>query len=516
MPFGAKSITIGIVNNVDRIVKFGILVVILGGLFVIIFKDSLQLQQHAPYVIPKHDNSMNQHYQQNAKHETTSFPQETPEQNPALVSGQNITINGAIEYQTMEGFGSSERVFDDPHVFDNFNPTTKRAATVVSTAEQDKILDLLYRDLGLTRVRPHTEGAGIEAVNDNSDPEATDISKFDFTWKKNDAHVSFVKKAMARGVNTYFLSTIFMEDWMTEANPKEYVEWAMTIIRRWRELGLEMPYYSIMNEPGLLNPQTGIKRWSGEYIRDVIKLLGPKLRAEGFATRIVIPDDLNAFESYQRSRIVLSDPEARKYVGALAYHLYGGTTVDKKNMKQLSEQYGIPVWMTEYFLPDGFDWANTIHDLITDFGASAVDYMWGFFGEWDNRVSPISNLITLKYSGPQYLGYEVQKHYYAMGQFSRAVRPGAVRVEAQSRIPGIKVTVFKHPADKTLTIVAINNNLSDVSVNFKLDNADLAGFSTVFRTSRTENWASLPPISLSDSFFKTILKGKSVTTFVGA
>lgn len=77
----------------------------------------------------------------------------------------DVAIDGTVRYQTMDGFRTSSRVFDDPHVFDNFNPATGRAATVMTTIRQDEILDRLYSDLKLTRVRPASPdtavGAGI-------------------------------------------------------------------------------------------------------------------------------------------------------------------------------------------------------------------------------------------------------------------------------------------------------------------------------------------------------------------
>ena len=69
-------------------------------------------------------------------------------------------------------------------------------------------------------------------------------------WKRNDAHAGFVKQAMAKGLKVFFTSHKNLETWMTEENPDEYVEWAMAILLRWRELGVELPYFSILNEPG--------------------------------------------------------------------------------------------------------------------------------------------------------------------------------------------------------------------------------------------------------------------------
>src|SRR6266498_809637 len=103
----------------------------------------------------------------------------------ADLQAADVTIDASTVYQRMDGFGSSERVFDDPHVFNNFNATTARAATVLTTAQQDEVLDRLYVDLRLTRVRPAqpdqtAEGhmGGIEPRNDNGDPNVTDFSKF--------------------------------------------------------------------------------------------------------------------------------------------------------------------------------------------------------------------------------------------------------------------------------------------------------------------------------------------------
>jgi hypothetical protein len=223
-----------------------------------------------------------------------------------------------------------ERVFDDPHVFENFDERTGRAKTVVPADERREIYDRLYRELRLTRVRPGPDG-GIEVANDNGDPEVTDLSRFDFSWKLTDAHIDYVAEAMSRGAEVHFVSPS-VEDWMeTESgSPAEYAEWAMAMLRRWRDRGYEPPYYALLNEPGFFGRKEtawqgdGPYGFSGEYLRDAAKLLGAKLRSEGFATKLVIPDDINPSEAFERARVVLEDPGARRYVGAIATHLYGG------------------------------------------------------------------------------------------------------------------------------------------------------------------------------------------------
>jgi hypothetical protein len=145
-----------------------------------------------------------------------------------------ITIDPTITYQRIDGFGTSERVFDDPHLTNTSDPTTRRSAVVIPRAQQDEILDKLYFELGLTRVRPVSPdtivGVGIEPVNDNADPNVTDLTKFNFSWKSLDDHCDYVKRAQSRGVTTFFLSPLFRESWMgtqTATDAAEYAEWLL-------------------------------------------------------------------------------------------------------------------------------------------------------------------------------------------------------------------------------------------------------------------------------------------------
>ena len=419
-----------------------------------------------------------------------------------------ISVNAETIFQTMDGFGSSQRLFRDPHLIggadDDYGPDNGLQMT---TTEENEVLDRLHVDLGLTRMRLGIFPVEIEPVNDNNDPEVTDLSKFNFEWKRGDGFLDYVTRARARGLTTWWHSPVNLESWMNESNPEEYVEWAMAFLRRWRDQGLEMPYYSIMNEPGYR--RGGI--WSGEYIRDVIKILGPKLRAEGFSTMIVIPDDLNSTHAARRAQIILADPVARQYVGAIAFHLYDEPISNAIKMKQLSNQYGIPLWMTEWSQKDAFDWANTMHELISAYDVGAIDYLFGFTGQ---AAPSRGRLIRLNNGGTQYLGNAPEKRYYTMGQYSRFVKPGAQRVEATSADTSIKVTAYVDGPD--FVAVVINNANWDKTVQFDIQG--ISGLTDVrpTRTSHSENWAELSIIPVIGSSFMAALAGRSVTTFVGS
>ena len=441
---------------------------------------------------------------------------------PGGIQAATVTIDARTVFQRMDGFGSSERVFDDPHVFNNFNAATARALTVLTTNQQDAVLDVLYVDLQFTRVRPASPetvvGAGIEAQNDNADPNVLDPLKFDFAWKNLNAHLDYIARARQRGVSTWFLSPLNRETWMnttTTNDAAEYAEWLLAQALRCQTLGAALPYLSVANEPSYSR-----NTLSGAFLRDVIKILGPKLRAANLPTLMVVPDDVRSSAAAAKTQIILADPVARSYVGALATHLYDESITNVTRMRLLGEQYGLPLWMTEFSLTlagsaglgsGPFDYAGLIHELLGNYNVSAVDYQWGFFGQWENK----SQLVILNHStsGAQsYTGFTLPKEYYVTGQYSKFIAPGARRVQTDSTDSTIKVTAYVDWP--RLTIVAFNSNTSGNSaVSFSLAGLPVISGVNPVRTSGTENWTSLPAITVTGSNFTATLPHQSVTTF---
>src|SRR3982751_2566382 len=111
--------------------------------------------------------------------------------------------------------------------------------------------------------------------------------------------------------------------------------------------------------------------------------------------------------------------------------------------------------MTEFSTPDNwFDWAKVMHELSADDGVSAIDYMWGYFGDYDR-----SQLVRVLVRNGAYAGFELTRQYYVMGQYSQFVRPGAVRIAATSADPDVKATAYVDGAK--LVVVATNVGTRD-------------------------------------------------------
>jgi O-glycosyl hydrolase len=410
-------------------------------------------------------------------------------------STSTVTVDLRQQLQVWDGFGSSERVFSDPHVSRKGKPRS-----LVAPEAQSKILTLLYRRLGLTRVRVVLD-PGIQSKRGGS---------FNFGGKLGEDQIAFVKQARAFGLKTFFPGPVYLENWMTPQDVGAYVDYAMTVLRYWRSNGLEPPLYAPLNEPQIA------RNFPAQWMHDVVVQLGRRLKAEGFKTKLVIPDDENPVDAFRRAEAVLADPEARQYVAALAYHIYKGNESDWAKFKQLADRYRLRVWMTEYHArtfdtwPGAYAWAVKIHNLITTGGVSAIDYIWGFFGDWGDSY------VQLQFdNNAVYTGYSLSPIYYLTGQWSRFVRPGYRRVGTSSASGSVLTTAFRGP--KRIAIVSLNTTSAPQTVAYRVVGGRLAKKAKVVgvQTSPTESWQALPRMrARAGSTFSSTLPGRSVTTFI--
>ncbi len=404
----------------------------------------------------------------------------------------SVRVNLRAPKQAIDGFGTSVRVWSDPHV-----PNV--ATSPIPAAAQDAILTALYRRLGLTRARPVLD-PGIQKQLGGP---------FDFSGKLGEAPIAYVKQAKPYGLRTVFPGPVYLEDWMTPSDPDAYVAWAMAVLRRWRQGGVELALYAPLNEPEIA------RDFPAEWMRQVVRKLGPRMRAEGFKTMLVVPDDENPDSAHERATAILADPVARRYVGALAYHIYKGDPDGWVRMRELAARYQLPVWMTEYASGNyrdwdaSLDWAIRMHTLLTAGGVSAVDYLWGFFGKWVRT----DTLISMDFDGGSYRGFTPMPTYWITGQYSRFVRPGYVRVGAKvTSAEGVLVSAYT--GSKRVIVVATNPGSATRRLRVAVAGGVLRGAVKPVRSSATEQWRTLGPLTLRGGSFTATLPPGSITTFV--
>jgi glucuronoarabinoxylan endo-1,4-beta-xylanase len=430
-----------------------------------------------------------------------------------------VQINASQKFQTIEGFGG----FGAKDVYWSSGPFT--SAGFVST---------LIDDLGLTILRDNMP-TDFEAVNDNSDPFVTDLSKFDLNTSVKD-HFQYLKDMKAAGLKKLIVSIWSAPAWMKtnnnvngvaadapayNPNPSaqnnqlrtnmynEFAERCAAYIKIIKQqTGIDIYAISLQNEPRFTEPYESCV-FNGEALRDLIKVVGKRFKDEKITTKIFIPEDIGYLDGVSGMvQPTLNDADARQYVNIIAVHGYAldGVTANSpdaltwQTMYSWGAKYGMPLWMTETSgfsndMKGAMDLSKAMYTSITFGNVSA-------WLHWSLSTGTLDKFSLMSSSGT------MSKRYYVSKNFYHYVRPGDHRI--QSSAPdetNIYPLAFRNDTAKTNTIVLINDNAESKAV--KLEGASLPVQFSMFVTSANDDCKDYGTISTKDGF---LLPANSVIT----
>jgi glucuronoarabinoxylan endo-1,4-beta-xylanase len=272
-----------------------------------------------------------------------------------------------------------------------------------------------------------------------------------------------------------------------------------------------VPIYAVSagNEPDScgINQTTSysaaqLATWIGGY-------LGPAMAPLG--VKVMGPETQNAcgFTSYFSA--IQSDAAAWSSVGILASHEYGcGTLPSEPSIAAANKEY----WETEVDtgsasgdssgggIASALLTATTMHNDLTKANLNAWHYWWLYCS---NNSGCLYDTSAKAWA----------KRLWAMGNFSRFVRPGWKRVATSGTSPsGVLVSAYINPANNALSIVAINSNTSSKSVSFYVSGNAPCSL-TPYETSASKNLGQGSAVTVAQSRVTVTLSAQSVTTFVG-
>jgi O-glycosyl hydrolase len=161
---------------------------------------------------------------------------------------------------------------------------------------------------------------------------------------------------------------------------------------------------------------------------------------------------------------------------------------------------GKHVWETEHYFDNDnvTSCMNTASEIMACMNCNMSAYVWWWMAYQNNATALIVN-GTLTHRA------------WVIGQFSKWVRPGFVRVDATyAPQAGVNVVAFK---GTNYVIVAENSNTTSQSVTFTCSNATIPSVNK-YTSSQTKNGASDGLITATANSFTTNLDAQSVTTFV--
>jgi len=427
-----------------------------------------------------------------------------------------VQLDPATTYQTIRGIGGSA--------------ADERRLREMPEPERTEVLDLVFGDLEPSVVRLKVRPA-IEPTNDNDDPAVVNPAGFvrpdDLLWQ----HAEIFARGNPFLVGAMWTPPAWMKNTGSETGggallpglDTELAELFSVWLDYVADTGHPLDSLSIQNEPESSAP------WdSNTYVPtrmdDVLEAVAQRLVADGHATTLHGPD--NAVASFVPLFLppLLTQPTVVSRFEAVAFHLYGATVYydssttapDIQNVVDAAPpEY--PLWMTEFSNTtfegygshdEGIWQAEHIHESL-QMGVSLYA-MWNLY----RPGGPGEAAIVIPTS-PGVHDYTITPKYWTLRQYTKFVKPGALRIEASSADADVKVSAFRDDAAGKLVAVAINS--LDEARWAVFQGAALASAPEIVRTSELEHGASLP-LDSTERFAHgaALLPPRSVTTFVWA
>jgi O-glycosyl hydrolase len=153
----------------------------------------------------------------------------------------------------------------------------------------------------------------------------------------------------------------------------------------------------------------------------------------------------------------------------------------------------------------GFTWAQHIYDGLAKANLSAFLYWWG------SAVGDSNDAVLIRYTNNT---LEISKRLWAFANYSRFVRPGAIRIGATASDNNLETTAFKN-TDGSLSIVVFNISHSDISTTFSLQKASITTNCTVtpYITDDSHNAARQAQLHIQQQEFSATVPARSLVTY---
>jgi O-glycosyl hydrolase len=290
-------------------------------------------------------------------------------------------------------------------------------------------------------------------------------------------------------------------------------------------MGAPLAVLSVQNEPNW-KVEYESAYWSGIDIRDFLKVMGQRFPQKGVspgAVGIMAPEyenfDVDFNEMIQPS---LADSAARDVLTHIGLHQYNGAhdASGKTGAKAFPAiaASGKRFWQTEVsgsgpYMPPGTGidnalfYAKMIHHDMTLAETNAFLFWW----LWTNNAGDFPGSLVRVNGGE----VSAALRLYAMGQYSRFIRPGWRRIDSTtSSDSGIYSSAYRNPQTDEIAVVLINDTAAAVPVTLNLQGAGFASLKA-WRTSANEKLAAAGDQPVSGGKAELNLPPQSISTFYG-
>jgi len=264
-----------------------------------------------------------------------------------------------------------------------------------------------------------------------------------------------------------------------------YQPWAnyyAKFIKAYEKEGIPIWGLTIQNEP-MAKQIWESCIYTAEEERDFLKNnLGPTLEKEGLGDKKIIIWDHNRDLLFERSNVILSDPEANKYVWGSGFHWYedwkDGTPM-YNNVSKVNEAFPDKKLIFTEGTNEKYD-VTRIEDpklaerygkaMINDFNSGTVAWTdWNILLDETGGPNHVGNLCFAPVHGNTQTGkLTFTNSYYYIGHFSKFIRPGAKRISTGTTANHLSATSFLNE-DGSIVVVALNDSENEIDYMLTID-----------------------------------------------
>lgn len=417
----------------------------------------------------------------------------------------NLTIDWNNTHQSIDGYGVSI-----PYIASQF----------VQFQQKGAVMDLLFdrkAGIGLSILRSSI----LEQSWGTIEP-----SQGTWNFTGDAAQVWVQQQAQLRGVSKIMATVWSPPAWMKTNNSianggylrtpmyQAFADYLAAYVLHYKaRFGINIYGVSIANEPNKIM-NYGSSQWTAQNMHDfILNNLGPTFQKNNVTAKIMMPES-PGWNMSVASR-TFDDKNAAAFVGVAIAHDYD-MSYDPAQVA-VAKMLRLPVWQTEVSdlapsdpsMANGLKWAISIHNHMTQAETNAWLYWAGILDARDPQTGQGLILFDAR-SGT----FTLPKRFYALGHFSKFIRPGYVRLDcASSPMPGMYTSAYKDPVAGKFVVVAINSNTATEAFTMQL-NVSLQRM-VKYTTNASANMAMTTiASSLPNGSVQVSVPPRSITTFV--
>ncbi|MBQ9885423.1 MAG: glucosylceramidase [Lachnospiraceae bacterium] len=393
---------------------------------------------------------------------------------------QVINVYPDVEYQKIEGIGGA------------LTEASAYTLSLMDEKTQNEIVEAYFgKDgIGYRLCRCHINSCDFALGNYAyvEDPEDTELKTFDISRDKKYI-IPLIKKVQEK---SQYELTFLASPWSPPAYMKTNGEmnhggqlkkefahlWAKYMarfIKEYAKLGIKISKITVQNEPEATQTWDSCRYNAEEEAAFVRDHMGPVFEEEGLSDVEIYVWDHNKEIVFERARAIFADEDAAKYITGVAFHWYTGDHFE--GVKIVNEKYPDKKLLftegcVEYsrFGDSGEVQKAEMYanDIIGNINAGAEGHIdWNIVLDEKGGPNHVHNYCAAPIMcDTKTKTYEKRLSFYYIGQISKFVKPGAVRVATTRYSDVVDVVAFKNP-DGERVVVILNKSDKDAALTLR-------------------------------------------------